>query len=205
MALNAANIRVGAARIYMGTTPPTAGQALNLDGSGVPPTGVEVGLTEGEAVFTYEVTYFEVPAEQSLAPVAVFATEESAQLEFTMKELVNANIQDFLHTLVAVTTNAAPSEGSQSKDIFEGGRGSGEVTLQSVTLVTPAYGPAPSNGVGTIRYQYVMLFRAYQSEAAALRFTKSGDQLMKCTYKAIADLTRADTSTLFQVGVERYA
>lgn len=205
MALNAANIRVGAARIYMGTTPPTSGQALDLSASGVPPTGTEVGLTEGEAVFTYEVSYFEMMAEQSLAAVGVWATEESAQLEFTMKELVNANIQDFLHSLVIVTTNAAPVEGGQSKDIFEGGRGSGEVTLQSVTLVAPAFGPAPNNGVGTIRFQYVMLYRAYQSEAAALRFTKSGDELMKTTFKAVADLTRSDGSTLFQVGAERYA
>lgn len=199
MALNAANIRVGAARIYMGVTPPTSGEALNLDASGVPPDGTEVGLTEGEAVFTYEVTYFESEAEQSLAAVAVFATQEQATLEFTMKEYVQANIQDHLHSLVAVTTNAAPVEGSQEKDIYEGGRASGEVSLQSVTLVAPI----PNTADVAQRYTWAMLYQAYQSEAAAMRFTKSGDTLLKTTFKAIADLTRADTSTLFQVGVER--
>ena len=74
MALNAANVRVGAGRIYFGTTPPTAGQHINLAATGIPLTGTEVGLTEGESVFTYEVTYFEVMAEQSLGAVEVFAT-----------------------------------------------------------------------------------------------------------------------------------
>lgn len=205
MALNASNIRVGAARIYMGTTAPAVGQSLDLNADGTPTTGVEVGLTEGESVFTYEVTYVEIMAEQSLAPVGVWATAESAQIEFTMKELVNANIQDFLATLVVVTTNSAPdTDPNQSKDTFVGGRASGEVTLQSVLLVAPATGPAPNLGVGTVRYQWAMLFRAYQSDSAALRFTKTGDQLMKVTFKGIADLARTDQSTLFQVGVERY-
>ncbi len=206
MALNAANVRVGAGRVYMGTTPPTAGQHINIPGTGIPSTGTEVGLTEGEAVFTYEVTYFEVMAEQSLAAVEVFATEESAQLEFTMKEYVQANIEDFFVSMLATSVDAVPTTpGTPFVDIYEGGRilglaaGAGEVTLQSVVLVAPI----PNTSSVAQRYTYIMLFQAYQSEAAAARYTKAGDTMLKVTMKAIADLTRADTSTLFQVAIER--
>lgn len=208
MALNAANIRVGAGRVYMGTTPPAAGNALDLTASGVPPSGTEVGLTEGESVFTYEVTYFESMAEQSLAAVAVFATEESAQLEFTMKEYVQANIEDFFASMLSTTVGAPGNPGpAGGTDIYEGGRilgqaaGAGEVTLQSCVLVAPI----PNTSGVAQRYTYVMLYQSYQSEAAAIRYTKAGDSLMKVTMKAIADLTRADTTTLFQVAVERNA
>ncbi len=202
MALNAANVRVGAGRLYMGTTPPAAGVALTIT-NGVPSSGVEVGLTEGEAVFTYEVTYFEVMAEQSLASVEVYATEEMAQLEFTMKEYIQANINDFLAAMV-LTANVAAGGDAATMDIHEGGRilgqaaGAGEVTLQAALLVAPI----PNTSGVDQRFTYVLLHQAYQSEAAAARYTKSGDTLMKVTFKAIADLTRGDTATLFQLGVE---
>ena len=202
MALNAANVRVGAGRIYMGVTPPAAGAALNIS-NGVPSTGTEVGLTEGESVFTYEVTYFEVMAEQSLAAVEVFATEESAQIEFTMKEYTQANINDFLAAMVATTNVAAPGDAT-TMDIHEGGRilglaaGAGEVTLQAVVLVAPI----PNTSGVDQRFTYVLLNQAYQSESAAAMYTKASDTLLKVTFKAIADLARADTSTLFQLGVE---
>ncbi len=202
MALTAANIRVGAGRLYMGTTPPAQGVSLTIT-NGVPATGTEVGLTEGEAVFTYEVTYFESMAEQSLASVAVFATEEAAQLEFTMKEYSQANINDFLAAMVQ-TANVAAAGDAASMDIHEGGRilgvaaGAGEVTLQAVLLMAPI----PNTSGVDQRYTYVLLHQAYQSEAAAVRFTKSGDSLLKVTFKAIADLSRGDFGTLFQVGIE---
>ena len=206
MALNAANVRVGAGRLFMGTTPPAAGNALDLTPAGVPPSGTEVGLTEGEAVFTYEVTYFEVMAEQSLASVEVFATEEMAQIEFTMKEYIQANIEDFFVAMLATTVGAGGNPGpGGGTDIYEGGRilgqaaGAGEISLQAVVLVAPI----PNTSSVAQRYTYIMLYQAYQSEAAAARYTKSGDTLMKVTFKAIADLTRADTSTLFQIAVER--
>lgn len=189
----------------MGVTPPAQGVALNI-ANGVPTTGVEVGLTEGEAVFTYEVTYFESMAEQSLATVAVFASEEAAQLEFTMKEYSQANINDFLAAMVS-TANVAAPEGDPvglTMDIHEGGRilgiaaGAGEVTLQSVCLVAPI----PNTSGTDQRYTYVLLHQAYQSEAAAVRYAKGSDSILKVTFKAVADLTRGDFGTLFQVGVE---
>lgn len=207
MALNAANIRVGAARIYMNVTAPAVGDALDLGTDGVPPDGDEVGLTEGESVFTYTVSFLDIMAEQSLSPVAVFATQEEATIQFTMKEMLNANIQDFLFSLVTETDGASPAPDVGTRDVFEGGRTcAGAIPMQTVCLVTPSCGgPGPDLGAGSIRFEYVMLFKAYQSEAAALRFAKAGDQLMKVTFKGISDVSRADGSTLFSLGVERWA
>jgi hypothetical protein len=187
MALVAANVRVGAGKVYIGVTPASAGDAVDLT-AGVPGTGTEVGLTEGESVFTYEVTYFEIMAEQSLASVAAFASEESAQIEYTMKEYITANIIDVLGE--GLIAQSAPG----GDNIFEGGKLASDITLQSVMLV--------SKVSGTAFYTYAFLYQAYQSESATLRYTKSGDTLMKVTMKGIADITRADTSTLFQLCIE---
>ncbi len=201
MALNAANIRVGAGRIYMGTSGnPAGGTAIDLSTAGVPPGGVEVGLTEGESVFTYEITFFESQAEQSLASVAVFQSEESAMLEYTMKEYTSANLVDAMQEGAIAVSLAASSGGTDPAggiDIYEAGRLSSQITTQTVTITSEVPNTTPQ------RYTYIALWSAYQSEATALRFTKSGDTLMKVSMKAIADLTRADTSTLFQIGIEQ--
>ena len=207
MALTAANVRVGAGRVFMDVTSPAINVALNIGATGVPTSAgadVEVGLTEGEAVFTYEVAYFEVMAEQSLASIEVFAHEEMAQLEFTMKEYITANIEDFFNALTTQFTDAAPAGSADSVRLHQGGRilgqasAAGEVTLQSVCLIAPI----PNTSTVNQRFTYVILHQAYQSESAAARYSKSGDTLMKVTFKAIADLTRGDTATLFTLGVE---
>jgi hypothetical protein len=187
MSLNAANIRVGAAHIYFGVTPPNAGAALSLT-NGVPSGGAEVGLTTGESVFTYEVTFFEQDAEQSLAIVAVFAYQEKATIEFAMKEYTADNIETYFNGLVEVTDG-----------LIEGGRGNGEITLQSVVIVAPIPNTNPR------LYTWAMLFSAFQSEVAKLTYTKSSDTIMKSTFTAVADLTRADGSTLFQIGIQQPA
>lgn len=204
MALNAANIRVGAGRVYMGTTAPAAGDAIVI-ADGTPGTGVEVGLTEGEAVFTYEVTFFEVEAEQSLGIVGVFASQEAAQLEFTMKEYVQANIEDFFASMLSSNINTGAGDAHADTDVYEGGRilglapAAGEVTLQSCILIAPI----PHTSGVEQRFTWCMLYQAYQSEAAAVRYAKGSDTLMKVTMKAVADLSRGDTATLFQVAIER--
>lgn len=102
------------------------------------------------------------------------------------------------------TRNVAAPGDADTMDIHQGGRilgiaaGAGEVTLQAVCLVAPI----PNTSGVDQRYTYVLLHQAYQSESAAVRYTKAGDSLLKVTFKAVADLARGDHGTLFQVGVE---
>ncbi len=195
MALDASKIRVAAGRLYANVTNPSTGSPLNLT-TGVPATGTEMGLTQDEAVLTYEVSYVEESADQVLAPVEVFATGENMQLEFTLLEYAAANLQDFFQQ-ATYTAN----EGSSPKyDLFTMGQlgtTGNVVTKQSIALVSAIPNTSPQ------RYTIVLLYKAYQSQASAMRYTKAGSTIMKCTFKAIADLARNAGDFCGQVVIER--
>lgn len=189
MGLDASKIKVGPGRFYIDVTVPATGAALELS-SGVPATGTELGLTDGEAVFTYEVEYFEVMADQSLSPVATFAQAEHAKLEFTMKEFSFANVVAYLQQ--------ATDQGAGQLITF----GSDNITVcqRSIVLVSAI----PNCAFATL-YTTIMLYKAYQSEAATMRFTRTGETLMKCTWVGIANPTREDGDTLGQLVVQQGA
>jgi hypothetical protein len=189
MALDASKIKVGPGRFYIDVTVPATGAALELT-AGVPATGTELGLTDGEAVFTYEVEYFEVMADQVLSPVATFAQAERARLEFTMKEFSFANVMAYLQQAV--------DQGEGQLITF----GSNNITVcpRSIVLVSEI-----PNCVSATMYTTVMLYQAYQSESAAMRFTRTGETLMKCTWVGISDPTRDDGDQLGQMVVEQGA
>lgn len=189
MSLDASKIKVGPGRFYIDVTVPTTGEALELT-AGAPANGTELGLTDGEAVFTYEVEYFEVMADQSLSPVATFAQAEHAKLEFTMKEFSFANVMTYLQQ--------ATDQGAGQLITF----GSDNITVCPRSIVLVSQIP---NCDGQTLYTVIMLYQAYQSEAASMRFTRSGETLMKSTWIAIADPTRGDGDTLGQLVVQQSA
>jgi len=195
MALDPTKIRVAAGRLYVGVTAPATGSPLALV-TGVPASGSEMGLTQGESVMTYEVTYDEELADQVLSPVAVFATQESLQLEFSLLEYVAANVNDFLQQ-AGLTTN----DGTTPKtDLFKMGSMSptgAAVALQSIALVSSIPGTSPQ------RYTIVMLYQAYQSAPGTARYTGEGSTVMKCTFRAMPDMARNDGDFLGQVVIER--
>lgn len=195
MALDPTKIRVAAGRLYANVTPPSSGSPLALT-TGVPASGTEMGLTQGESVFTYEVTYDEELADQVLSPVGVFATQEQMQLEFTLLEYVARNLQDLMQQ-VTLTSN----EGTTPKyDLFTIGTTSpvgATVALQSVTLISSIPGTNP------LRYTIVMLYQAYQQAPATMRYTREGSTIMKATYRAMPLLSRNDGDLLGQIVIER--
>lgn len=195
MALDPTKIRVAAGRLYANVTAPAAFTPLALT-AGVPATGTEMGLTQGESVFTYEVTYDEELADQVLSPVAVFATQEQMQLEFTLLEYAAANLQDALQQ-VKLTSN----EGTAPKtDTFTFGTTSptgAAVALQSIVLVSSIPGTNPQ------RYTIVMLYQAYQQAPSVMRYTREGSTIMKCTFRAMPLMSRSDQDLLGQVVIER--
>ena len=196
MALDPSKIRVAAGRIYAGVTNPASGSVLGLT-SGVPADGTELGLTQGESVMTYEVTYDEEMSDQVLATVAVFATQEAFQLEFTMLEYANTQLTKFLQN----ATYTADEVSSPKTDLYTIGNladGNGSaVPLASIYLVSPIPGTSPQ------RYTIVGLYQAYQSEPAVARYTREGSTVMKSTFKSVADLTRNSGDYCGQIVVER--
>lgn len=194
MALDPTKIRVGAGFLYFGTTAPATGSALALS-TGVPATGSGVGLTQGDVVFKYQTSYLEVEADQVLAPVKPFATKEEMTLEFSVLEYTAFNINKFLGQATLTT-----DDGSTPKtDLFTMGGSAfkSAVNLTSVTLVSAIPGTSPQ------RYTIVMLYQAYQSEAASGAYSKDKVTLLKSMWKATPDLTRTDGDYLGQLVVER--
>jgi len=196
MAFDPSKIRVAAGRIYFGVTNPTSGDPLALT-SGVPADGDEIGLTQGESTMTYEVTYDEEMADQVLAPVAVFATQEAFQLEFTMLEYAATQLTVFFQN-AELTQDEISTPKTDLYTIGNLADGAGSfVDLNSIYLISPIPGTSPQ------RYTIVGLYQAYQSEPGAIRYTREGASVMKSTFKAITDLTRDPGDFLGQVVVER--
>lgn len=196
MALTPSNIRVAAGRIYSGVTNPASGSPLSLT-SGAPTTGIEVGLTQGESVFTFEVTYDEEMADQVLAPVAVFATQESMQLEFTMLEYAKDQLDDFFQQ----ADYTADEISTPKTDLFTmGNLGNG---LGNLVPTTSMYLVSAIPATNPQRYTIVGLYKAYQAAPATIRYTREGSSVMKSTYRAITDLARNAGDFLGQVVIER--
>src|SRR4051812_40778412 len=88
MPLDAEQIHIAPARIYVGTTAPATGDPPTWapHTNGLPGTGVDVGFTLGDAVFSWKPVMTDVPAEQSLGIVDIFISEETAQLEFEAQQ-----------------------------------------------------------------------------------------------------------------------
>lgn len=184
MALAQRQQRVGPGRLYLDVSPPATGTPLTLT-SGVPADGVEVGLTEGAAIFTFATEYVEEPIDSGLAtaaPVAVFARSVAASLEFTMKEYAATQLQAAMQQATLVQ-----EEGATKYDLLMFGDDPmlpTEITPRSVTLVSPIPNTDPQC------YTAVMLYRAYQSAPVVAEYAKSSSTLIGVTFRALADVGR---------------
>jgi len=187
MAQNPAAIHIGAARIFLGVTPPASGTPPTLTGhtAGVPATGVEVGYTRDAATFTYKQNKQEIQAEQSLNPVDVFVTTEEAQIEFQALEHTYNTLKTAFDNIGTVTDGA--------KDLFYGGDGSGllSVTTQCVVL-TSIQRQAPT------KYEVLTLYKVYNVEGIAIGYQRTTEAMYKITLKALVDTTRNLGDRIFQ-------
>jgi hypothetical protein len=187
MAQSPTNIHIGAARIFLGVTPPASGTPPTLLGhtDGVPATGTEVGYTQDASSFTYKQNKQEVVAEQSLNPVDVFVTNEEAMLEFTAMEHVYNTLKAAFDNVGTVTDG--------SKDLFYGGDGSGlvSVTTQAVAL-TSRIRSAPT------KFEVLMLYKVYNVEGVVIPYQRTGVSIYKVTLKALVDTSRNLGDRIFQ-------
>jgi hypothetical protein len=187
MAQNPANIHIGAARIFLGVTPPVTGNPPELleHDDGVPLTGIEVGYTQDAATFTYKQNKQEVEAEQSLNPVDVFITNEEIQIEFNAMEHVYSSLK-----------TAFDNVGSVDNDdymLFHGGDGGGLVNVQTQCVaLTSRIRTAPT------KHEVLVLYRVYNMEGVAIPYNRTGVALYKITLKGLVDTSRDAGDRLFQ-------
>jgi hypothetical protein len=194
MAWNAANIHIGAARIFMGNgaevLPVTgAPPSLVAHTNGVPSTPqtgfTEVGYTEGEATFTYRATKQEVTAEQAMGAVDAFVTDEQCQLVFTAQERV-------YNTLRFAFDNTGTAQAS-GYDLFYGGNGTSLVNiLTRGVILTSVRRDQPT------KWEVLCLYKCYSIDGIQLRYGRTSKSIYQITMKAINDTTRNNGDMLFQ-------
>lgn len=181
MALDNTKIHWGPARIFLGGTAPTTGAPPTLVAhtSGVPsaPAGTEVGHTEGDATFTYQLKKEAITSEQVLAAIDVMAVEEIAMLEFVCQEMT-------YNTLVTAFDNVGTiSDGSKDLFYFGGGTAVLSPKTQCVTL-TSIQRNAPTKFIVTC------LYKVWTGEGAKFNFGRTKKTLYSVKLYGLADTAR---------------
>jgi len=179
MAFAPTKIHGGMSRIFSGVTvgatgtPPT--YITHTDG--VPGSGTELGLTQGDTNFSYQLTKKDIEAEQSLAPVDVMSVSEMAQVETTVLEHTYFTLQR------AFDNVGTESVGGGYGIWFGGGTGPLAPRTECV-MITARQRNAPT------KFIVGVLYKCYSVEGFKLGFKRGGESVYKVTFKALADLTR---------------
>ncbi len=186
MALTPANIHIGAARIWTGVTAATSGTPPTYIShtNGVPGTGTEIGLTDGDTTLVYTLKKTEVTAEQSLAPVDVYADSQTVQLTFTMQE-ANANA---LKQAFDSSIGYDPTSG----DGYYGGNG-----LSPLAPGTTCIFFSSVRRDNTAKYFVGQIYKAYSKDGLNFPFSRTKKGMVKVTLVGLADLTRTAGDQLF--------
>lgn len=181
MSFDITKIHVGALRIWTSATAAVSGTppTYATHASGVPNQGspIEAGLTEGDAVFTYQLTKGEINAEQSLGPVDVFASDEMVQLTFTMKE---ANAQ-----ALKVAFDSSVGYDSTGGDAFYFGNGTGVLA----PMTTCVFFSSVRRDAVT-KFWVGQIYKAYSKDGFKFAFSKKKESLIPVTLIGLADLSR---------------
>src|SRR4030095_12200100 len=187
MAQDPKNIHIGAARIFLGVTPPTTGTPPELldHTDGVPSSGIEVGYTQDAATFTYKQNKEEVEAEQSLNPVDVFVTNEEITIEFNAMEHVYATLKTAFDNVGSVNDT--------EKILFYGGDGGQLVSVQTQCVaLTSRLRTAPT------KFEVLCIYRVYNVEGISMPYNRTAAAVYKVTLKGLTDTSRSAGDRLFQ-------
>jgi hypothetical protein len=179
MAFTPDRIHVGPARIFVGVTPGASGTPPTYIAhvNGVPADGIECGLTEGDTAFTYKTTKQGIRGEQLYADVAVFITEEAAELSFTCKEHTYAALQ-------RAFDNVGKEDVAAGMAFYFGGGSSIQSVLTSCVFFSSL------QRVAAAKYLVGCLYKAYNPEGFNVAISKTKTADYKVTLHGTLDLTR---------------
>lgn len=179
MSFDVTKIHVGAARIWSGVTNAVTGTPPTyiVHTAGVPPTGTEIGLTDGDTVFQYTLKKVEMMAEQSLGAVDIYAEMETVQLTFTMQE-ANANA-------LKVAFDSSVGYDSTGGDGFYFGNG----TVVLAPMTTGIFFSSPRRD-NPAKFFAGNLYKAYSKDGINFPMSRTKKGMVKVTLIGLADLTR---------------
>jgi hypothetical protein len=192
MALNAGNIHVGPARIYMGTTAPATGTPPTwaTHTNGIPADGNDVGYTVNEAVFTWNTTKVDIQGEQSIGIIDQFISEENATLTFEAQERQYALLKALFDNIGSVD--------DVTRMGFYGGGGGTVIEIQYTTVFL-------SSRIRTLANKYEVLFcyKCVSVEGVPLRWSRTTPSTYAVTLRCLPDTTRDVGDQIFQFSREK--
>lgn len=187
MSFDVQRIECGPARLFAGVTNPTSGAPPTwmTHTAGVPATGTEVGLTEGDTVLEITSQKNTIEAEQYYAPVGVYMTMQAAKISFTAKEMIVAALRLVLDNIGQQTTGAL--EG------FYFGSGSGSFSCLTTSIFLSARRRDDPS-----KYIVALLYKAYASKPLTLPFSRTKQSVFPVELSALADTTRTSGDAIGQ-------
>jgi hypothetical protein len=184
-------IHGGASRIFAGVTPGATGTPPTyiVHTDGVPGSGTELGLTQGDTIFTYVPTKKTIDSEPNLAPVAAMTIAEMAQIETTVMEQTYFTLQRAFDTVGS--ESVAGGHG-----FWFGGGASIMATRTECIMVTAR------QRVASTRFIIAVLYKAFSVEGFKLSFKKSGESVYRILLTGLADTARNDGDRLGYFRIE---
>jgi hypothetical protein len=179
MALTESRVHAGPVRIFNGVTPAATGTppTYTTHTSGVPASGTELGLTEGDAVLKYKLVKGKIDPEQSLAPVGVYAIGEEASYTAMVLEQSYFTLQQAFDNVGKESVGAG--------DAFWFGGGTSVLAPTTTCLMaTSVQRNAPTKFIVT------QLYKVASMDGVEMPFRKKGHTVYKVTFDALADLSR---------------
>lgn len=181
MAQNAANIHIGAGRIFVGGVAPATGTppTLTAHTSGVPTspqTGfTEVGHTTGDTTSAYNPNIQKLMSEQAFGTIDTYATDQSVTIEFEAQERVYAALQTAFGGIGSVNDG--------SKQLFYFG-GVFAVLSQCVIISSPRRdNPA--------KFELFTLYKAQNMTGIPLKWSRTTPSTYKISLQGVFDTTRS--------------
>ena len=189
MALDATQVHIGAARVWLGVTNPATGNPPTkmAHTAGIPATGVEVGYTIGDTVFARSQEVTDIFAEQSNSPIISNVTQEIVEVRFTAMESTYQMLRAAFHGNTSV---------SDVDGIFiYGGGGANIVRTQSVFF--SSLRPAQSG-----QYEWGLVYKAYSVNGFERPYRKGAPSQYDVVLRGQIDTDRDEGDQLFQYQIE---
>lgn len=179
MAVNAANLVLGPARLYVapfGSTEP-ADSAVTPNGPTNPPSApwTDVGGTDGGVTFEVDNTYTDLTVDQLTMNVGARLTEMKMTVTAKLAEMTLANLQSALNSIGTTGSGS----GYSTLDIPVG---SSSTQPSYAALIIDGWAPTLTTGAAALRR--VIVRKVLSQVKATLAYDKKTQQMLDCTFTA---------------------
>jgi cobalamin biosynthesis Mg chelatase CobN len=191
-------IHVGPANIYIDVTPPATAPDVDSEPSwlphlnGVPSSGVHVGATLGDSVFTWTTTKTDIVAEQVMGILDKFISDQMASLTFEAEERT-------MELMVKTFDNIGNVHNAVRKGFWGGGGG----TTLNILYTTIALTSLRKDIAGA--YEVLCVYKCVSTAPMPLTYSRTKPSTYQCTFAGLPDTTRTEGDQIFQFSREEAA